>query len=72
VEDVQYEIQDVRAVGDDVVVLIRNQRQLGAAQRNPHRGASVCDVFTFREGRVVRARRFPDHESALKSVGLSE
>jgi ketosteroid isomerase-like protein len=68
--DLQYEIQDVRGVGDDVVVLIRNQRQWGRHSGVLTELPPFAQVFTFREGKVVRMRAFPDHESALKAVGL--
>jgi hypothetical protein len=29
-------------------------------------------VFTFRGGKVVRWRQYPDQESALEAAGLSE
>jgi ketosteroid isomerase-like protein len=54
-----------------VIVLIRNQRQSG-------RHTGICtelppyaQVFTMREGKVVRRRTFPNQESALEAVGLS-
>jgi ketosteroid isomerase-like protein len=58
--------------GDDVVMLIRNQRQWGR-----HSGIAVdfppyAMVFTVREGKVVRLRTFPDQESALEAVGLGK
>jgi ketosteroid isomerase-like protein len=71
--DVEFEIQDVRdGEGDEVVALIRNQRQWGR-----HSGV-VTDippyglVFTIRSGKVVRWRIFPDHQSALEAAGLTE
>ena len=61
---------ELRDAGDDVVVLLRNQRQWG-------RHTGICtelppyaQVFTLREGKLVRWRTFPDQESALKAVGL--
>ena len=70
--DLEFEIQDVRDAGDDVMVLIRNQRQWGR-----HTGISTglppyAQVFTLRDGKLVRWRTFPDQESAFKAVGLSE
>jgi ketosteroid isomerase-like protein len=66
----QFEIQDLRDSGDDVVALIRNQRQWG-------RHTGICtelppyaQVFTIRDGILVRWRTFPDHESVLRAVGL--
>jgi ketosteroid isomerase-like protein len=66
----QYEVQDVQESGDEVVVLVRNSRfwgrHSGILTELPRFGM----VFTFRDGKVVRFRNFPDHESALKAVGL--
>jgi ketosteroid isomerase-like protein len=63
---------DLRYAGDDVVALIRNQRQWG-------RHTGICtelppyaQVFTIRNGKLVRWRTFPDQEQALKAVGLEE
>src|SRR5436190_23339347 len=71
-KDLQFELQDVLDAGDEVVTLIRNQRQWG-------RHTGICTelppwamVFTFRDGVLVRWRAFPDHHSALKAVGLTE
>jgi ketosteroid isomerase-like protein len=70
-KDLQFEIQDVLDAGDDVVVLIRNQRQWG-------RHTGICTElppyaqgFTVREGKVVRWRTFPNQESAMAVVSLS-
>jgi ketosteroid isomerase-like protein len=71
-KDLQFEIEDVLDAGEDVVVLIRNQRQWG-------RHTGICtelppyaQVFTMREGKIVRWRTFPDQMSALKAVELEE
>ena len=69
--DLQFEIQDVRDAGDEVVALIHNQRQWGR-----HTGIEVeiepyAIVFTFREDKVVRWRRYNDQASALEAAGLS-
>jgi ketosteroid isomerase-like protein len=69
--DLQYEIQDVLDAGDEVVVLIRNQRQWGRHSGILTELPPYAQVFTFREGKVVRMRAFPNHESALKAVGLA-
>ena len=70
--DLEFEIQDVLDAGDDVVVLIRDQRQWGR-----HTGISTelppyAQVFTLRESKLVRWRTFPNQESALEAVGLRE
>ena len=71
-EDLQFEVQDVLDGGDEVVALIRNQRQWGRhsgiATEMPPYGL----VFTIRDGKVVRWRSYPDHQSALEAAGLSE
>jgi ketosteroid isomerase-like protein len=68
--NIEFDIEDIRDSGDEVVVLIRNQRQWG-------RHSGICtelppyaQVFTIRDGILVRWRTFPDQESALRAVGL--
>ena len=68
--NLEFEIEDIRDTGDEVVVLIRNQRQWG-------RHTGICtelppyaQVFTIRDGVLVRWRTFPDQESALHAVGF--
>jgi ketosteroid isomerase-like protein len=68
--DLQFEVQAVLDAGEDVVVLIRNQQQWGR-----HSGIRTdfppwAMVFTMRDGKLVRWRAFPDHQSALKAAGL--
>jgi ketosteroid isomerase-like protein len=71
-QDIQFEVQDVLDEGDEVVALIRNQRQWGRhsgiATEMPPYGL----VFTIRDGKVVRWRSYPDQQSALEAAGLSE
>ena len=69
--DLHFEIQDVVDAGDDVVLLIRNQRQWGRHSGIPTDAPPYGMVFSFREGKVVRWRVFPDQESALEAAGLS-
>ena len=70
--DLEFEVEDVRDGGDDVVALIRNQRQWG------RRSGIAVDmppyglVFTIRDGKVVRWRNFTDQRSALEAAGLRE
>ena len=57
--------------GDEVVALIRIQRQWGR-----HSGIETVMppyglVFTIRNGKVVRWRGFSGQEAALKAAGLS-
>jgi ketosteroid isomerase-like protein len=70
--DLEFELEDVLDAGDDVVALIRGQRQWGR-----HSGIAVEMppyglVFTIRAGKVVRWRSFPDQESALEAAGLRD
>jgi ketosteroid isomerase-like protein len=71
-KDLEFEVEDVLEAGDEVVALIRNQRQWG-------RHTGICTellpwamVFTFRYGKLMRWRTFPNHEAALQAVGLAE
>jgi ketosteroid isomerase-like protein len=56
--------------GDEVVVLIINQRQRGRHTHIATEMPPFALVYTFCEGKVVRFRFFPDHDSALKAVEL--
>ena len=55
---------------DEVVVLIRDQRQWGRSTGIPTELPPYAQVFTLRDGSLVRWRTFPDQESALEAVGL--
>ena len=68
--DLQFEIQDVVDAGDEVVLLIRNQRQWGRHSGLETKFVPYGMVFTFRGGKVVRWRNFPDQPSALEAAGL--
>jgi ketosteroid isomerase-like protein len=69
--DVQFEIQDVRDAGDEVVALIRNQRMWGRHSAIETEMPPYGIVFTIRGGKVVRWRAFPDQSQALEAAGLS-
>ena len=69
--DLEFEIEEVRDKGDDVVVLIRNQRQRGRTTGIWTDLPPYAQVFTLRDGKLVRWRTFPDQEAALEAVGLS-
>ena len=58
--------------GDDVVLLIRNQRQWGRSSGIEVELPPFGMVFTIRDGKVVRMRIFPNRQSALEAAGLSE
>jgi ketosteroid isomerase-like protein len=70
--DLDFDVQDVLDAGDDVVALIRNQRQWGRHSGLVSDIAPYGLVFTVRGGKVTRWRSFPNQEQALKAVGLRE
>ena len=57
--DLQFDVDDVRQNGADVVVLIRNQRQWGRTTGIRTELPPYAQVFTMREGKLVRWRPFP-------------
>ena len=71
-KDLQFEIQDVRDAGDEVVLLVRNQRQWGRHSGIATEMPPYGMVFTIRGGKVVRWRGYPDQESALEAAGLAD
>jgi ketosteroid isomerase-like protein len=70
--DLEFEIQDVVDAGDDVVLLIRNQRQWGRHSGLETESPSYAMVFTFRDGKVVRQQHYLDQRAALEAAGLRE
>jgi ketosteroid isomerase-like protein len=70
--DIDFEVQDVVDAGDEVVALIRNQRQWGRQSGIATEFPPYGLVFTIRGGKVVRWRAYPDQESALEAAGLLE
>jgi ketosteroid isomerase-like protein len=71
-QDLEFEVEDVRDTGDEVVMLVRNQRQLGRHSGIVTEFPPFAFVLTFRAGKVVRFRFFPEHLLALQAAGLSE
>jgi ketosteroid isomerase-like protein len=70
--DLDFELQDVVDGGDEVVALIRNQRQWGRHSGIVTEVQPYGLVFTIRDGKVVRWRAYPDQDSALEAAGLRE
>jgi ketosteroid isomerase-like protein len=70
--DLDFELQDVLDAGDEVVALIRNQRQWGRHSGIVTEVQPYGLVFTIRDGKVVRWRAYPDQDSALEAAGLRE
>jgi ketosteroid isomerase-like protein len=69
--DLEFETEALLDAGDDVVLLIRNQRQWGRSTGIEAKMPPYAMVFTLRDGKVTRWRIFPDHASALEAAGLS-
>ncbi len=67
--DLEFEVEDVVSAGDEVVALIRNQRQWGRYSGIAVDIAPYALVFTVRDGLVVRWRSFGDQD-AFAAVGI--
>ncbi len=70
--DLEFDVEDVRDAGDNVVALLCNQRQRGRNSGIWTELPPYAQVFTVRGGKLVRWRTFPDQDSALEAAGLSE
>src|SRR5688572_12628270 len=68
--DLEFQVQDVLDAGDEIVALIRNQRQWGRRSGIAVEMPPYGLVFTIRGGKVVRWRSFRDQQSALEAAGL--
>ena len=70
-EEARVEVDDIRAVGDDQVLArfryVTRGKDTGMSFDTP-----MSAVFVLREGRIVRARYFWEHDDALGAAGLSE
>jgi len=69
--DLEFDVHDVVDGGDDVVALIRNQRQWGRRSGIATEMPPYGLVFTIRDGKVIRWRAFSDERSALMAAGLT-
>jgi ketosteroid isomerase-like protein len=68
----QYDVEVVRYAdaGDDVVVLFRERGHGGVSGAAVER--ELGEVFTLRDGKVVRVRLYGSWTEALEAAGLSE
>jgi ketosteroid isomerase-like protein len=69
---IEFDIQDIVDAGDEIVVLICNQRQWGRYTGIAGELPPFALVYTFRDGKIVRFRAFSDQDTGLKAVGLAE
>jgi hypothetical protein len=69
-EDYRFELEDVIDAGDKAVAIVRDEgRGKSSGIRLERRHA---EVWTFRDGKVVRIEPFDEKTKALEAVGLSE
>jgi ketosteroid isomerase-like protein len=67
-DDYSRDLEELIDAGDDVITVLR-LRGKGKGGGAPIEGR-VAQVWTFRDGKVVRYRDFPKREDALKAAGL--
>jgi ketosteroid isomerase-like protein len=70
-ETVDFDWQELIDAGDQVVA-IQSQRVRGRASGVELEMKSYAQVWTVRDGKLVRSEFFPTREEALEAVGLSE
>jgi ketosteroid isomerase-like protein len=68
--DIDFDLDDVLDAGDQVVALISDQVQTGRVSGIETALPPYALVFTFRQGKIVRWKSYPDQRSALTAVGL--
>lgn len=66
-QDMRFEFE-LRASGDTVVALIRNQRQWGRQSGIETELPPYSWVYVVRDGRIVKGIYYADHESALATL----
>jgi ketosteroid isomerase-like protein len=68
--DYRFEVEETIDAGDSVVLAISESGR-GRASGAPMKH-SYCQVWTFRDGRIVRAEAFQTTEEARAALGLPE
>jgi len=69
-DEYSYEPQQIVDCGDDVLVIAREEGR--GAGSGVTVSAESYQLFTVRDGKVVRFCGFPDRASALKAAGVRE
>jgi ketosteroid isomerase-like protein len=64
------EFEEVFATGDQVVVFIKIRRRLRGSSSEVE--IRIGELYTLREGKLVRGQGFAEREKALEAAGLSE
>jgi uncharacterized protein len=70
-ENLQVELQEIREVGDDRVVVLAEIRWRGPASEIELQGPLAL-VITIRNGKIVRSVDYLSHQEALEAVGLRQ
>jgi len=69
--DLDFDLDDVVASGDEVVALLSNQRQWGRHSGLETEFPPYGLVFTVKAGKVTRWRAYPTQEEALAAAGIA-
>jgi ketosteroid isomerase-like protein len=68
--EVHWQVEEVHDLGDDRIVvlgqLVARGRSSGAEVNSP-----IGQVFTLREGMILRGWAYPSHEQAMQAAGLA-
>jgi ketosteroid isomerase-like protein len=66
------EAEEVFEVDGDTVVAVFRTHTVGRRQRGRGRVAPRAAVFALSQGKLTRARTYPNRDEALEAVGLQE
>ena len=69
--DIRVAVQELIPVGDDTVVAIATWTGRGSASEAPV-GATAAQVFTLKDGRLIKAESYSDRREALQAAGVGE
>lgn len=69
-DGVRFEAERLWDAGDSVVAIVRLTAQ--GKQTGIHVEQRIAQVWTFRDGRAVRAQTFPELSEALAAAGVDE
>jgi ketosteroid isomerase-like protein len=70
-EDYRVRLQEIEDLGDDQVYAVVSLTGKAKAGGTPM-DARFFDVFTLRDGLIVRLEEYTDREQAIEAAGLSE
>jgi ketosteroid isomerase-like protein len=70
--DLEWDIGDVRAEGDNVVMVVENQRQFGRHSGIETRVPTYAWMYSFRGDKIVRAVWYLSPEEAFQAAGIRD